>query len=101
MRHIDDKYIETLCKTNKGSLRKSIPRSYNDLDKYILRMFLFYSGHNSSIPVLHRILLESYIEAKYSVSDIKSKINHLDNKIFNYCKSIFLIQGLHKWEEVL
>ena len=103
MEEIDFSYIKKIVFI-KNIIRKSIPKRYSPLDKFILRMVQFYSGIKSEIPTIHYIVLEIYLEGSgfdLNESEMHSYINELDNNVWNFCVRSNLTDGAKQWSAQL
>lgn len=91
---------------NKGTIRKSIPKSYGSLERYVLRMVQFYSGVNSHMPMTADFDLKDYctsmgVEFKYVGAESKAIRKEIDDILFNFCKDNGLLGGVKRWARAL
>ena len=91
---------------NKGSIRRSIPKNYNSIQRYVLRMVQFYSGINSHMPMsadydLADFCKDNGIEFRYAGEASRLIRKNIDDIIFDYCKTTGLIGGIVRWGKVL
>ena len=103
---VTPKYIVDVCYKPNGTMRKSIPKRLDSLDKYILRIAQFISGINNHMPITADYDLKDYcesndVEFRY-VGESASKIRKcIDSRINIVLRELNQTDGLDVWAKAL
>ena len=102
---VTPEYISNVV-LNKDSIRKSIPKKYSHIERYVLRIVQFYSGVNSCMPItadydLADFCKENDVTFRYAGEESKKIRQEIDNKIIGWCIQTGNVKGAQRWLKAL
>lgn len=102
---VTPEYISSVV-LKKDSIRKSLPKNYSKIDRYILRIVQFYSGINSCMPItadydLADFCKENGVTFRYAGTESAAIRKEIDNKILSWCVQTGNVKGAQRWLKAL